>query len=59
MKTGRRIPWRALFAGALGGVLAAAVALGVAQLVAGLAGPLGSPVHAIGEVAVSHPPDPV
>jgi DMSO/TMAO reductase YedYZ molybdopterin-dependent catalytic subunit len=58
-KTGRRIPWRALLAGALSGVLAAAVALGVAQLVAGLTGPLGSPVDAIGEVAINHTPDPV
>ena len=55
----RRIGWRRLFAGALSGVLTAAVALGVAQLVAGITGPLGSPVDAIGEVAISLTPDPV
>ena len=43
----------------LSGVLAAAVALGVAQLVAGITGALGSPVDAIGEVAINHTPIPV
>jgi DMSO/TMAO reductase YedYZ molybdopterin-dependent catalytic subunit len=55
----RRIGWRRLLAGALSGVLTAAVALGVAQLVAGITGPLGSPVDAIGAVAISHTPDSV
>ncbi len=55
----RRIAWPTLFAGALCGVLATAAALGVAQLVAGLTGPLGSPVDAIGEVAINHTPDSV
>ena len=55
----RRIAWPTLLAGALSGVLAAATALGVAQLVAGLTGPLGSPVDAIGEIAINHTPDPV
>ncbi len=40
-------------------MLTAAVALGVAQLVAGITGPLGSPVDAIGEVAINHTPIPV
>ena len=55
----RRIPWLTLCAGAISGVLATAAALGVAQLVAGLTGPLGSPVDAIGEVAINHTPDSV
>jgi len=40
-------------------VLVAAVALGVAQLVAGITGALGSPLDAIGEVAINHTPIPV
>jgi DMSO/TMAO reductase YedYZ molybdopterin-dependent catalytic subunit len=40
-------------------VLAAAVALGVAELVAGLTGPLGSPVVAVGGVAIDRTPVPV
>jgi hypothetical protein len=55
----REINWPRLFAGALSGVLAAAVALGVAQLVAGMTGALGSPIDAIGEVAINHTPIPV
>jgi DMSO/TMAO reductase YedYZ molybdopterin-dependent catalytic subunit len=43
----------------ISGVLTAAVALGVAQFVAGITGPLGSPVDAIGEVAINHTPVPV
>jgi DMSO/TMAO reductase YedYZ molybdopterin-dependent catalytic subunit len=45
--------------GALSGLLAAAAALGVAQLVAGITGPLGSPVVAVGEVAINLTPVPV
>jgi DMSO/TMAO reductase YedYZ molybdopterin-dependent catalytic subunit len=45
--------------GATSGVLAAAAALGVAQLVAGVTGPLGSPVVAVGEVAINLTPVPV
>ena len=41
------------------GLLTVAVALGVAQLVAGLTGALGSPVDAIGEVAINATPIPV
>jgi len=55
----RRIAWRRLLAGAISGLLTAAVALGVAQLVAGITGPLGSPVDAIGAVAINHTPIPV
>jgi DMSO/TMAO reductase YedYZ molybdopterin-dependent catalytic subunit len=55
----REITWPALLAGALSGVLVAAVALGVAQLVAGITGALGSPIDAIGEVAINHTPIPV
>ncbi|HEY0932724.1 MAG TPA: molybdopterin-dependent oxidoreductase [Trebonia sp.] len=55
----RRFTYPGLFSGALSGVLAAAVALGVAQLVAGITGALGSPVDAIGEVAINHTPIPV
>ncbi len=46
-------------AGAVSGLLAAAAALGVAQLVAGITGPLGSPVVAVGEVAINLTPVPV
>jgi DMSO/TMAO reductase YedYZ molybdopterin-dependent catalytic subunit len=46
-------------AGAMSGLLAAAAALGVAQLVAGITGPLGSPVVAVGEVAINLTPVPV
>ena len=45
--------------GATSGLLAAAAALGVAQLVAGVTGPLGSPVVAVGEVAINLTPVPV
>ena len=45
--------------GAVSGLLAAAAALGVAQLVAGITGPLGSPVVAVGEVAINLTPVPV
>jgi DMSO/TMAO reductase YedYZ molybdopterin-dependent catalytic subunit len=55
----RGITWSRLLAGALSGVLAAAAALGVAQLVAGITGALGSPIDAIGEVAINHTPIPV
>jgi DMSO/TMAO reductase YedYZ molybdopterin-dependent catalytic subunit len=55
----RRIIWPGLFAGAFSGVLTAAVALGAAQLVAGITGALGSPIDAIGEVAINHTPIPV
>jgi DMSO/TMAO reductase YedYZ molybdopterin-dependent catalytic subunit len=50
---------RRVLAGAVAGVLAAAVALGVAQLVAGLTGPQGSPVVAVGQVAINLTPIPV
>ncbi len=50
---------RRALSGAVSGLLAAAAALGVAQLVAGLIGPLGSPVVAVGEVAISLTPVPV
>jgi DMSO/TMAO reductase YedYZ molybdopterin-dependent catalytic subunit len=53
------ITWPALLIGALSGVLAGVVALGVAQLVAGITGALGSPIDAIGEVAINHTPIPV
>jgi DMSO/TMAO reductase YedYZ molybdopterin-dependent catalytic subunit len=59
IKRRRRIIWPGLFAGAFSGVLTAAVALGVAQLVAGITGALGSPIDAIGEVAINHTPIPV
>jgi hypothetical protein len=48
-----------LLAGVTIGVLTAAVALGVAQLASGITGPLGSPIDAIGEVAINHTPVPV
>jgi len=57
--TRREFTWRGLLAGALSGALTAAVALGVAQLVAGITGALGSPIDAIGEVAIDHTPIPV
>jgi DMSO/TMAO reductase YedYZ molybdopterin-dependent catalytic subunit len=50
---------RRALAGAVSGLLAAAAALGVAQLVAGITGPLGSPVVAVGEVAINLTPVPV
>jgi len=50
---------RRALVGATSGLLAAAAALGVAQLVAGLTGPLGSPVVAVGEVAINLTPVPV
>lgn len=50
---------RRALTGATSGLLAAAAALGVAQLVAGLTGPLGSPVVAVGEVAINLTPVPV
>jgi DMSO/TMAO reductase YedYZ molybdopterin-dependent catalytic subunit len=55
----RDIAGRGLLAGALAGVLSAAVALGVAQFVAGITGALGSPVDAIGQVAINLTPVPV
>jgi DMSO/TMAO reductase YedYZ molybdopterin-dependent catalytic subunit len=55
----RGTTWLRLLAGALSGLLAAAVALGVAQLIAGITGPLGSPIDAIGAVAINHTPIPV
>src|SRR5579875_1880676 len=45
--------------GALCGLLAAAVALGVAELISAITGPLGSPVVAVGEVAIDMTPIPV
>src|ERR1700749_3490233 len=51
--------WPEVGAGVLCGLLTVAVALGVAQLVAGLTGALGSPVDAIGEVAINATPIPV
>ncbi len=48
-----------LAAGAVSGLLAAAAALGAGQLVAGLTGPLGSPVVAVGDAAISLTPVPV
>jgi DMSO/TMAO reductase YedYZ molybdopterin-dependent catalytic subunit len=50
---------RRALTGATSGLLAAAAALGVAQLVAGVTGPLGSPVVAVGEVAINLTPVPV
>ena len=50
---------RGVTAGGLAGLLAAAVALGVAQLAAGLTGPQGSPVVAVGGVAINLTPVPV
>jgi DMSO/TMAO reductase YedYZ molybdopterin-dependent catalytic subunit len=55
----RGITWSGLLAGAVSGVLAAVVALGVAQLAAGITGALGSPIDAIGAVAINHTPIPV
>jgi DMSO/TMAO reductase YedYZ molybdopterin-dependent catalytic subunit len=48
-----------LGAGAAGGVLAAAAGLAAGQLAAGLTGPLGSPVVAAGNAAISLTPVPV
>jgi DMSO/TMAO reductase YedYZ molybdopterin-dependent catalytic subunit len=50
---------RRTLTGVAAGVLAAAVALGVAELAAGLTGPLGSPVVAVGGVAIDRTPVPV
>jgi DMSO/TMAO reductase YedYZ molybdopterin-dependent catalytic subunit len=50
---------RRALAGAVAGLVAAAAALGVAQFVAGVTGPLGSPVVAVGEVAINLTPVPV
>jgi DMSO/TMAO reductase YedYZ molybdopterin-dependent catalytic subunit len=50
---------RGALAGGLAGLLAAAVALGVAQLASGLTGPQGSPVVAVGGVAINLTPVPV
>jgi DMSO/TMAO reductase YedYZ molybdopterin-dependent catalytic subunit len=50
---------RRALVGGVSGLLAAAAALGVAQLVAGITGPLGSPVVAVGEVAINLTPVPV
>ena len=51
--------WTRWLAGAVSGLLAGAVALGVAQLTAGISGPLGSPVVAVGDVAINLTPVPV
>ncbi|MFY9773493.1 MAG: hypothetical protein WAK28_02855, partial [Trebonia sp.] len=51
--------WTRWLAGAVSGLLAGAVALGVAQLTAGVSGPLGSPVVAVGDVAINLTPVPV
>lgn len=48
-----------LGAAAASGVLAAAAALAAGQLVAGLTGPLGSPLVAVGDAAISLTPVPV
>jgi DMSO/TMAO reductase YedYZ molybdopterin-dependent catalytic subunit len=48
-----------LIAGAASGLLVAATALGAGQLAAGLTGPLGSPVVAVGDAAISLTPVPV
>ena len=45
--------------GAVCGVLTAAVAIGIAQLLAGLSIPNGSPVIAVGQVAINLTPLPV
>jgi DMSO/TMAO reductase YedYZ molybdopterin-dependent catalytic subunit len=45
--------------GALCGLLAGAVALGVAELISAITGPQGSPVVAVGEVAIDMTPIPV
>ncbi len=42
--------------GVLAGLLTACVALGVAQLVAGISRPQGSPVAAVGSLAIDHTP---
>ena len=42
--------------GVLAGLLTACVALGVAQLVAGIGRPPGSPVAAVGSLAIDHTP---
>src|ERR1700761_422770 len=49
----------AALAGALCGLLAAAVALGVAELISAITGPQGSPVVAVGGVAIDMTPIPV
>jgi DMSO/TMAO reductase YedYZ molybdopterin-dependent catalytic subunit len=48
-----------LIVGAASGLLAAAAALGAGQLAAALTGPLGSPVVAVGDAAISLTPVPV
>jgi len=45
--------------GLIAGLLTGAVAVGVAQLVAGVTGPEGSPVVAVGSLAIDHSPPPV
>jgi len=51
--------WTRWLAGAVSGLIAGAVALGVAQLAAGITGPLGSPVVAVGDVAINLTPVPL
>jgi DMSO/TMAO reductase YedYZ molybdopterin-dependent catalytic subunit len=45
--------------GAIVGLLACGLALGIGQLVAGITGPIGSPVVAVGEMAIDYTPPPV
>src|ERR1700760_950914 len=52
-----RLAWA--LTGALCGLLAAAVALGVAELISAITGPNGSPVVAVGGVAIDMTPIPV
>jgi DMSO/TMAO reductase YedYZ molybdopterin-dependent catalytic subunit len=51
--------WTRWLAGAVSGLMAGTVALGVAQLAAGITGPLGSPVVAVGDVAINLTPVPL
>ena len=55
----RRTRLTRCLAEAVTGLLAGAVALGVGQLTAGITGPLGSPVIAVGDVAINLTPVPV
>ncbi|HEY2549438.1 MAG TPA: molybdopterin-dependent oxidoreductase [Streptosporangiaceae bacterium] len=45
--------------GAVTGLLSGAVAIGVGQLLGGITGPVGTPVVAVGQLAIDHAPPPV
>jgi DMSO/TMAO reductase YedYZ molybdopterin-dependent catalytic subunit len=45
--------------GALTGVLSGAIAIGIGQLLGGLTGPVGTPVVAVGQLAVDDTPSPI